>query len=238
MKNQKKIKIQKHIKRNEKGNKKEIQDNIIYKDDSKIKNNVKLIHECVNALNHNYTKVKEYNAYLSHKVAYYLSFYKNECDRQKKRFLDEKVKEEIATLLANNNPFNSVEMVEGFFNDLKQHFFLKKEGGEWYYRNDLPLKSLRFDDMKFCERFVEFDEKNDEFKINENEGLSMMEELTYTTKNDKQQKALELLRSIDNCLNELAKLGLNGAITLNTPQCRFAPNVPFGDIYKVITKLK
>lgn len=218
--------------------KKEIKDNVIYKDDSKIKNNVKLIHQCVNALNHNYTKVKEYNAYLSYKVAYYLSFYKNEYDRQKMRFLDEKVKEEIATLLDTNNPFNSVEMVEGFFNDLKQNFFLKKEGGEWFYRNDVPLKSLRFDQMAFCERFVEFDEKNDAFIINENEGLSMMEELTYTTKNDKQQKALELYRQIDNCLNELAKLGLNGVITLNSPQCRFVRNVPFGDLYKVITKLK
>ena len=129
-------------------------------------------------------------------------------------------------------------MVEGFFNDLKQSLFLTREMGMWFYRNDLPLKSLRFDQMKFCERFVEFDEKNDEFIINENEGLSMMEELTYTTKNDKQQKALELYRQIDNCLNELAKLGLNGVITLNSPQCRFVRNVPFGDLYKVIEKLK
>lgn len=220
-------------------NKKEIKDNIIFKDDSQIKYNVKLIHDCVNALNYNYTKIKEYNAYLSHKVAYYLTFYKNYYDRQRKRFLDEKVKEEIAKLLSENNPFNSVEMVEGFFNDLKQHFFLIKEGGQWYYReHDLPLKSLMFDQMKFCERFVEFDEKNDEFIINENESLTMMEELTYTTKNDKQQKALELLRAIDNNLNELSKLGLNGAITLNTPQCRFVRNVPFSDLYKVITKLK
>lgn len=159
-------------------------------------------------------------------------------DRQKQRFLDDKVKGEIATLLANNNPFNSVEMVEGFFNELKQHFFLIKEGGEWFYRNDLPLKSLKFDDMKFCERFVQFDEKNDEFTINENEALTMMDELTHTAKNDKQQKALDLLREIDKCLNELAKIGLNGVITLNSPQCRFAHNVPFGDLYKVITKLK
>lgn len=218
--------------------KKEIKDSIIYKDDSKIKNNVKLIHQCVNALNHNYTKVKEYNAYLSYKVAYYLTFYKNYMDIQKQRFLDDRVKEEIAKLLSENNPFNSAEMVEGFFNELKQHFFLIKEGGEWFYRNDLPLKSLRFDDMKFCERFVKFDEKKDVFIINENESLTMMEELTYTTKNDKQQKALELLREIDNNLNELAKIGLNGAITLNTAQCRFAQNVPYSDLYKVITKLK
>lgn len=218
--------------------KKEIKDNIIYKDDSQIKNNVKLIHQCVNALNHNYTKIKEYNAYLSYKVAYYLTFFKHSLDRQKKRFLDEKVKEEIATLLDTNNPFNSIEMVEGFYNDLKQHFFLIKEGGEWFYRNDLSLKSLRFDQMKFCERFVEFDEKKDEFIINENEGLTMMEELTYTAQTDKQQKALELLREIDNNLTELNKLGLNGTITLNTPQCRFVRNVPFGDLYKVITKLK
>ncbi len=218
--------------------KKEIQDNIIFKDDSKIKNNVKLIHECVNALNHNYTKIKEYNAYLSHKVAYYLTFYKNEYDRKRKRFLDDRVKEEIATLLANNNPFNSVEMVEGFFNELKQHFFLRKEGGEWYYNTNTPLKSLKFDQMAFCERFVVFDEKNDEFIINENEALTMMDELTHTAQNDKQKKALELLRSIDNSLTELSKIGLNGVITLNSPQCRFAPNVPFSDLYKVITKLK
>ena len=218
--------------------KKEIKDNVIFKDDSEIKFNVKLIHQCVNALNHNYTKIKEYNAYLSHKVAYYLTFFKPSLDRQKQRLLDEKVKEEIAKLLSDNNPFNSVEMVEGFFNDLKQSLFLTREMGMWFYRNDLPLKSLRFDQMKFCERFVEFDEKNDEFIINENEGLSMMEELTYTTKNDKQQKALELYRQIDNCLNELAKLGLNGVITLNSPQCRFVRNVPFGDLYKVIEKLK
>lgn len=218
--------------------KKEIKDNIIYKDDSKIKNNVKLIHQCVNALNHNYTKIKEYNGYLSHKVAYYLTFYKNEYDRQRKRFIDDKVKGEIAKLLSDNNPFNSVEMVESYYNDLKQYLFYRKEGGEWFYNNNSPLKSLKFDQMKFCERFVEFDEKNDEFKINENEGLIMINELTHTAQNDKQQKALELLRSIDNCLNELAKLGLNGAITLNTPQCRFAPNVPFSDLYKVITKLK
>lgn len=218
--------------------KKEIKDNIIYKDDSKIKNNVKLIHQCVNALNHNYTKVKEYNAYLSHKVAYYLTFYKNEYDRQKKRFLDDKVKGEIAKLLSENNPFNSAEMVDGFFNELKQHFFLIKEGGEWFYRNDLPLKSLRLDDMKFCERFVEFDEKNDEFIINENESLTMIDELTHKATNDKQQKALELYRQIDKCLNELAKLGLNGVITLNSPQCRFVRNVPFSDLYRQITKLK
>ena len=218
--------------------KKEIKDNIIYKDDSEIKSNVKLIHECVNALNHNYTKVKEYNAYLSPSVAYYLTFYKNSLDRQKKRFIDDKVKGEIATLLANNNPFNSVEMVEGFFNELKQNFFLKKEGGEWYYSNDLPLKSLRFDQMAFCERFIVFDEKNDEFIINENESLTMIDELTHTAQNDKQQKALELLREIDNNLTELSKIGLNGVITLNSPQCRFAPNVPFSDLYKVITKLK
>lgn len=218
--------------------KKEIKDNIIYKDDSKIKNNVKLIHECVNALNHNYTKVKEYNAYLSPSVAYYLTFFKHSLDRQKKRFLDEKVKEEIAKLLSENNPFNSVEMVESFFNELKQYFFLKKEGGEWYFRNDLPLMPLKFDQMAFCERFVVFDEKNDEFIINENEALTMMDELTHTAKNDKQQKALELYRQIDNCLNELSKLGLNGVITLNSPQCRFVRNVPFGDLYKVITKLK
>lgn len=218
--------------------KKEIKDNIIYKDESKIKSSVKLIHQCVNALNHNYTKIKEYNAYLSYKVAYYLTFYKNEYDRQRKRYIDEKVKEEIATLLETNNPFNSAEMVESYYNDLKQYLFYRKEGGEWFYNNNSPLKSLRFDQMKFCERFVEFDEKNDEFIINENESLTMMDELTHTAQNDKQQKALELLRSIDNCLNELAKLGLNGAITLNTPQCRFAPNVPFSDLYKVITKLK
>lgn len=221
-----------------KESKKEIKDNIIFKDDSKIKNNVKLIHQCVNALNHNYTKVKEYNAYLSPSVAYYLTFFKHSLDRQKKRFLDEKVKEEIATLLDTNNPFNSIEMVEGFYNDLKQHFFLIKEGGEWFYRNDLPLKSLRFDQMKFCERFVEFDEKKDEFIINEDEGLTMINELTHTAQNDKQQKALELLREIDNNLNELSKIGLNGVITLNSPQCRFVPNVPFSDLYKVITKLK
>lgn len=219
--------------------KKEIQDNVIFKDDSQIKYNVKLIHECVTTLNHNYIKIKEYNAYLSHKVAYYLTFYKHSLDRQKKRFLDEKVKEEIAKLLSDNNPFNSVEMVESFFNELKQYFFLKKEGGQWYYReHDLPLKSLMFDQMKFCERFVEFDEKNDEFIINENEALTMMDELTHTAQNDKQQKALELLREIDNNLNELSKIGLNGVITLNTPQRRFAQNVPFSDLYKVITKLK
>lgn len=218
--------------------KKEIKDNIIYKDDSKIKNNVKLIHQCVNALNHNYTKIKEYNAYLNHNVAYYLTFYKNEYDRQRKRYIDDKVKGEIATLLANNNPFNSVEMVESYYNDLKQYLFYRKEGGEWFYRNDLPLKSLKFDDMKFCERFVEFDADKDEFTINENEAFTMMDELTHTAQNDKQQKALNLLRAIDNNLTELNKLGLNGAITLNTPQCRFAPNVPFSDLYKQITKLK
>ena len=92
--------------------------------------------------------------------------------------------------------------------------------------------------MKFCERFVEFDEKKDEFIINENESLTMMDELTHTAQNDKQQKALELYRQIDKCLNELAKIGLNGVITLNSPQCRFVPNVPFNDLYKVITKLK
>ena len=222
-----------------KESKKEIKDNIIYKDDSNIKNNVKLIHQCVNTLNYNYSKIKEYNAYLSHKVAYYLTFYKNYYERQRKRYIDDRVKAEIATLLANNNPFNSVEMVEGFYNDLKQYFFLIKEGGQWYYReHDLPLKSLKFDDMKFCERFVEFDEKNDEFIINENESLTMMDELTHKATNDKQQKALELYRQIDNCLNELAKLGLNGVITLNSPQCRFVRNVPFSDLYKVIKKLK
>lgn len=218
--------------------KKEIKYNIIYKDESKIKSNVKLIHQCVNALNHNYTKVKEYNAYLSPSVAYYLTFFKHSLDRQKKRFLDEKVKEEIAKLLSENNPFNSVEMVESFFNELKQYFFLKKEGGEWFYNNNSPLKSLKFNDMKFCERFVEFDTDKDEFIINENESLTMMDELTHTAQNDKQQKALNLLRAIDNNLTELNKLGLNGAITLNTPQCRFVRNVPFSDLYKVITKLK
>lgn len=221
-----------------KENKKEMQDNVIYKDDSKIKNNVKLIHECVNALNHNYTKIKEYNAYLTYKVAYYLTFYKNDMNRVKARQIDDAVKVEISKLLSENNPFNSVEMVEGFFNELKQNFFLKKEGGEWYYNTNTPLKSLKFEQMKFCERFVEFDTDKDEFIINENEGLTMMEELTYTAQNDKQQKALELLREMDFNLNELAKIGLNGAITLNTPQCRFVQNVPFGDLYKVITKLK
>lgn len=224
--------------KNEKGNKKEIKDNIIYKDESKIKSNVKLIHQCVNTLNYNYTKVKEYNAYLSHKVAYYLSFYKNEYDRKRKRFIDDKVKGEIAKLLSENNPFNSVEMVESYYNDLKQYLFYRKEGGEWYYNTNTPLKSLRFDKMKFCERFVVFDENNDEFIINENESLTMMDELTHTAQNDKQQKALNLLRAIDNNLTELNKLGLNGAITLNTAQCRFAPNVPFSDLYRQITKLK
>lgn len=218
--------------------KKEIKDNIIFKDDTKIKSNVKLIHQCVTILNHNYIKVKEYNAYLSHKVAYYLSFYKNEYDRKRKRFIDDKVKGEIAKLLSENNPFNSVEMVESYYNDLKQYLFYRKEGGEWFYNNNSPLKSLKFDEMKFCERFVEFDTDKDEFIINENESLTMMDELTHTAQNDKQQKALELLRSIDNSLTELNKIGLNGAITLNTQQCRFAPNVPFSDLYKVITKLK
>lgn len=221
-----------------KENKKEIQDNIIYKDDSKIKNNVKLIHECVNTLNYNYAKIKEYNPYLSHKVAYYLTFYKNDMNRVKARQIDDAVKVEISKLLSENNPFNSVEMVEGFFNDLKQNFFLIKEGGEWYYNTNTPLKSLRFDKMKFCERFVEFDTDKDEFIINENESLTMMDELTHTAQNDKQKKALDLLREIDNSLTELSKIGLNGAITLNTAQCRFAPNVPFSDLYKVIKKLK
>ena len=221
-----------------KENKKEIQDNIIYKDDSKIKNNVKLIHQCVNTLNYNYAKIKEYNAYLNHKVAYYLTFFKNGMDMQKKRFLNEKVKEEIATLLANNNPFISVEMVEGFFNDLMQSLFLTREMGMWFYKEQPLLKSLKFDQMAFCERFVVFDEKNDEFIINENESLTMIDELTHTAQNDKQKKALDLLREINNNLNELSKIGLNGAITLNTPQCRFVPNVPFNDLYKVITKLK
>lgn len=221
-----------------KKNEKRTADNVIFKNDSIIKSNVKMIHECLNTLNHNYSKIKEYNAYLSHKVAYFLTFYSNSMDRQRKKFIGDAVKGEIATLLDTNNPFSSLEMVEGFYSELIQNYFLTKEGGQWCFKNNSPLKSLRFDLMKFCERFVEFDEDKDEFIINENEGLMMMDELTYTTKNDRQQKALDLLRAIDTNLNELSNLGLGGVITLNSPQCRFARNVPFGDIWRQITKLK
>lgn len=221
-----------------KESKKEIKDNIIYKDDNKIKNNVKLIHQCVNALNHNYTKVKEYNAYLSYKVAYYLTFYKNGMDIQKQRFLDDRVKEEIAKLLSDNNPFNSVEMVEGFFNDLKQSLFLTMEMGMWFYRNDLPLKSLNFDDMKFCERFVQFDEKNDEFIINENESLAMMDELTYKAQNDKQQKALDILKNINAEIDELDKIGLKNLFTINTNKGRFCTKLRLQDFWRTIQNLK
>ena len=218
--------------------KKEIKDNIIYKDDNKIKNNVKLIHQCVNALNHNYTKVKEYNAYLSYKVAYYLTFYKNYMDIQKQRFLDDRVKEEIAKLLSENNPFNSAEMVDGFFNELKQSLFLTREMGMWFYRNDLPLKSLKFDDMKFCERFVQFDEKNDEFIMNENEILAMMDELTYKAQNDKQQKALDILKNINAEIEELDKIGLKNLFTINTKKGRFCTKLRLQDFWRTIQNLK
>ena len=217
---------------------KEIKDNVVFKNDSKIKSNVKMIHECVNTLNHNYSKIKEYNAYLSYKVAYYLTFYKNDMDRQKKRQIGDTVKGEIATLLDTNNPFSSLEMVEGFYSEIIQNFFLTKEGGQWHYNNNSPLKSLRFELMKFCERFVEFDEDKDEFTINENEGLTMMDELTHTAKNAKQQKALDLLRAIDNNLKQLNDLGLCGVITLNSPKCRFSNKVPFADIWKNIQNIK
>ncbi len=220
------------------GKEKEIKDNVIFKNDSKIKSNVKMIHECLNTLNHNYSKIKEYNAYLSHKVAYFLTFYCNSMDRQRKKFIGDAVKGEIATLLDNNNPFSSLEMVEGFYSEIIQNFFLTKEGGQWHYNSNSPIKSLRFDLMKFCERFVAFDADKDEFTINENEGLTMMDELTHTAQNARQQKALDLLRAIDNNLNELNDLGLGGLITLNSPRCRFSNNVPFADIWKNIQNIK
>lgn len=92
--------------------------------------------------------------------------------------------------------------------------------------------------MKFAERFIEFDNDKDEFIINENASLKMMDELTYKAQNSKQQRALDILKNINAEIEELEKIGLKNLFTINTNKGRFCHTLRLQDFVRDIHKLK
>lgn len=221
-----------------KDNEKGVVDSIIFKDENKIKNNVKMIHKCLDALNANYITIKKYNAYLSHQIAFYLTFYNESHNNNKKDIINNLVKGELNKILNEQNPFNNEEMLTSYFNDLKEKMFYTREQGMLVVNPNSPIKSLKYDLMKFAERFIEFDNDKDEFIINENASLQMMDDLTHKTQNSKQQKVLEILKNINNEIEELKKLGLKNWFTINTNKGRFCTNLRLQDFVRDIKKLK
>lgn len=221
-----------------KDNEKGVVDSIIFKDENKIKNNVKMIHKCLDVLNANYITIKKYNAYLSYKIAFYITFYNESHNNNKKDIINNLVKGELNNILNEQNPFNNEEMLTSYFNDLKEKMFYTREQGMLVVNPNSPIKSLKFDLMKFAERFITFDDDKDVFVINENESLQMMDDLTHKTQNLKQQKALDILKNINAEIDELNKIGLKNLFTINTIKGRFCHKLRLQDFVRDIKKLK
>lgn len=221
-----------------KDNEKGIVDSIIYKNESKIKSNIKMIHKCLNALNENYITIKKYNAYLSHKIAFYITFYNESHNNNKKDIINNLIKGELNKILNEQNPFNNEEMLTSYFNDMKETLLYSRENGMLVFNPNSPIKSLKYDLMKFAERFIEFDNDKDEFIINENESLTMIDELTHKAQNSKQQKALDILKNINAEIDELDKIGLKNLFTINTLKSRFCTKLRLQDFVRDIHKLK
>lgn len=221
-----------------KENNKGVVDSIIFKDESKIKSNIKMIHKCLEALNANYITIKKYNAYLSHKIAFYITFYNESHNNNKKDIINRLIKDELNKILNELNPFNNEEMVNSYLSDLKETLLYTREQGMLVVNPNSPIISLKFDLMKFAERFITFDDDKDVFVINENESLTMMDELTHKAQNSKQQKALEILKNINNEIEELNKLGLKNLFTINTLKGRFCHKLRLQDFVRDIHKLK
>lgn len=221
-----------------KDNEKGVVNSIIFKDENKIKNNIKIIHKCLDVLNANYITIKKYNAYLSHKIAFYITFYNSSYNNNKKDIINNLIKGELDKILNEQNPFNNEEMLTSYFNDMKETLLYSRENGMLVFNPNSPIISLKYDLMKFSERFIEFDEEKDVFVINENESLQMMDDLTHKAHNSKQQKALEILKNINNEIEELEKLGLKNLFTINTNKGRFCTNLRLQDFVRDIHKLK
>ena len=221
-----------------KDNEKGVVNSIIFKDENKIKNNIKMIHKCLDVLNANYITIKKYNAYLSHQIAFYISFYNVSHNNNKKDIINNLIKGELNKILNELNPFNNEEMVNSYLSDLKETLLYTREKGMLVVNPNSPIISLKFDLMKFAERFIIFDDDKDEFIINENASLQMMDDLTHKAQNSKQQKALEILKNINNEIEELKKLGLKNLFTINTNKGRFCTNLRLQDFVRDIHKLK
>lgn len=221
-----------------KENDKGVVDSIIFKDESKIKSNIKMIHKCLETLNANYITIKKYNAYLSHKIAFYISFYNESNNNNKKDIINNLVKVELNKILNELNPFNNEEMVNSYLSDLKETLLFTREQGMLVVNPNSPIKSLRYNLMKFAEKYIMFDEVKDEFIINENASLQMMDDLTHKAQNSKQQKALVILKNINNEIEELYKLGLKNLFTINTNKGRFCTKLRLQDFVRDIHKLK
>lgn len=221
-----------------KDNEKGLVDSIIYKNESKIKSNIKMIHKCLETLNANYITIKKYNAYLSHKIAFYITFYNESHKNNKKDIINRLIKDELNKILNELNPFNNEEMVNSYLSDLKETLLYTREKGMLVVNPNSPIITLRYDFMKFAERFIEFDNDKDEFIINENESLQMMDDLTYKSQNSKQQKALDILKNINAEIEELEKIGLKNLFTINTNKGRFCTKLRLQDFVREIHKLK
>lgn len=211
---------------------------IIFKDENKIKNNVKMIHKCLDVLNANYITIKKYNAYLSHKIAFYITFYNESHNNNKKDIINNLIKGELNKILNEQNPFNNEEMLTSYLNDMKETLLYTREQGMLVVNPNSPIITLRYDFLKFAERFIEFDNDKDVFVINENESLQMMDDLTHKAHNSKQQKALEILKNINNEIEELKQLGLKNLFTINTNKGRFCTKLRLQDFVSDIKKLK
>lgn len=211
---------------------------IIFKDENKIKNNVKMIHKCLDVLNANYITIKKYNAYLSHKIAFYITFYNESHNNNKKDIINRLIKDELNKILNELNPFNNEEMVNSYLSDLKETLLYSRENGMLVFNPNSPIKSLKFDLMKFAENYIMFDEVKDEFIINENASLQMMDDLTHKAQNPKQQKALDILKNINAEIEELEKIGLKNLFTINTNKGRFCHKLRLQDFVRDIQKLK
>lgn len=186
---------------------------LIYRDETKIKNNVNNINKFVKIFNENYKRVKEINPFLSERITFLHTFFRY--DNKSSSIIKKEIKDELFKCLQSENPYNNNEMVNELARELinKLHFNYEGEminGCKQLSKEGVNgnLKTISINQKPFCERFISFDVDKDEFIINENACLKMMDDLSYYCQNSKQEKAVKLLNEINKNLTELKELGL------------------------------
>ena len=206
--------------------------NIIYRNSEKINSEIDTLQKAVNILNTNYHIIKQYNEFLTPKIAYLHSFARP----HGKDYYDllRLVKIELTSILDKANPFNSPEMADKFANDLNKYLHLNTRddaNGNTYLFSEGTggnIKTIIAANRKLVDSYISFNAKADKYEIAATAEKQITDKHTKTATTDKQKKTLEILQQIDDNMMKLNELGVN---FINVNHCR---RVPFATLYRYI----
>lgn len=201
---------------------------IIYKDTEIVKNARIRAEKYCDILNENYKRVMDINEHLNERIAFLHTFCGNG-DGNRVKMLGY-IWDELNNILNVENPFNSPDFVKYFADELNTKLHLNKEhfeGGDWSITDGQNgnIKTIRSGEFEFCEKYIKWD--GERYILNETAFKELEENNTYYCLNKKQEKAVALLKQMNDIINQLTELNYTDYMVWGGNEINFAQYVPY-----------